>query len=106
MAERSPAQVLDVLARDRKLRVFVRGGKLEALPSRRSTRLALLIEIAHAFEPGVRYSEREVNRVLGAIHPDYAALRRYLIDEDLMERAQGMYWRIGGPVLSDDGQVG
>lgn len=98
MAELSPDQILDALARDQKLRGFVRDGKLEALPAKRSRRLELLYEVAQAFEPGVRYTEREVNSRLAAIHPDYAALRRYLVDEDLMDRSGGEYWRIGGPV--------
>ena len=29
---------------------------------------------------------------------DVAAVRRYLVDEHLLERADGQYWRIGGPV--------
>jgi hypothetical protein len=31
-------------------------------------------------------------------HPDVAALRRYLVDEGLVTREVGMYWRSGGPV--------
>jgi hypothetical protein len=101
MAELSPPQILASLAQDRSLRVFVRDGKLETLPAKWSRRRQLLLEVAQAFEPGVRYPEREVNRRLAAIHPDYASLRRYLVDEELMERAGGggEYWRCGGPVL-------
>jgi hypothetical protein len=58
----------------------------------------LLAEVAQAFEPGVRYPERAVNQVLAAIYPDFAALRRCLVDEEFMDRAGGEYWRIGGPV--------
>ena len=35
--------------------------------------------------------------VLRAWHPDHAALRRYLVDELLLARDAGIYWRIGGP---------
>jgi len=45
----------------------------------------------------VRYPEREVDAMLRAWHPDHAALRRHLVDEDLLARDAGMYWRIGGP---------
>jgi hypothetical protein len=93
-----PASVLDALARDDKLRAFLRDGRIEVMPAKRSRRLLLLNEIARAFEPGVRYPESAVNRVLAAIYPDYAALRRYLVDEQLMDRAGGEYWRSGGPV--------
>jgi hypothetical protein len=100
MAELSPAEVLGVLARDQKLRVFVRDGKVESLPAKRSRRLELLNEVAQAFEPGVRYPEHEVNRRLAVIHSDYVALRRYLVDEQVLDREAGEYWRIGGPVPS------
>jgi hypothetical protein len=102
MPELSPSQILETLAGDRKLRGFVRDGKLDHVPAQWSRRRQLLMEVAQAFEPGVRYPEPEVNSRLAAIHPDYASLRRYLIDEELMDRAGGggEYWRIGGPVLS------
>jgi hypothetical protein len=80
------------------LRAFVRDGQLTSLPATRGKRRVLLEHIAAAFEPGVRYSEKDVNAVLRAWHPDYAALRRYLVDEELLAREGGRYWRIGGPV--------
>jgi hypothetical protein len=60
----------------------------------------LLGEVVQVFEPGIRYPERDVNELLGALFDDYAALRRYLVDEALLERAAGEYWRIGGQVRS------
>ena len=99
MTEPGITSVLDALARDSRLSVFLRDGRIEAMPAKRSRRLLLLGEVAQAFEPGVRYPEREVNRVLGAMFSDYAALRRYLVDEHLMSRDHGEYWRSGGPVL-------
>ncbi|HEY7325670.1 MAG TPA: DUF2087 domain-containing protein [Streptosporangiaceae bacterium] len=98
MREASAAEVLGALADNVQLRGYLRGGAIEAIPAKRAKRLLLLAEVAQAFEPGVRYSERQVNDVLRALHPDYAALRRYLIDEQFMDRAAGEYWRIGGPV--------
>jgi hypothetical protein len=98
MPESTKASVMDVLARDVKLSGFVRDGRIERMPAKRSRRLLMLNEAALAFEPGVRYPESEVNRVLGEMFSDHAALRRYLVDEQLLERANGEYWRIGGPV--------
>jgi hypothetical protein len=92
---------MDALARDVRLSGFIRDGRIEAMPAKWSRRLLLLNEVAQAFEPGVRYPESEVNRVLGDIFSDYAALRRYLVDEQLLDRADGEYWRIGGPVHSE-----
>jgi hypothetical protein len=57
--------------------------------------------LAQEFEPGRRYTEREVNEVLGRWHSDVAALRRYLVDEGLLDREPGIYWRSGGPVDVD-----
>jgi hypothetical protein len=98
MAEATPADVLDALARDVRLRAFLRDGKIDAMPAKLSRRRELLAEVSQAFEPGVRYPERQVNDVLGALFPDYAALRRHLVDEEFLDRADGEYWRIGGPV--------
>jgi hypothetical protein len=77
---------------------FFVGGRLQAVPVKRSKRLVVLDHLARAFEPGVRYPESEVNARLQVFHPDYAMLRRYLVDEDFMTRDHGIYWRTGGSV--------
>ena len=58
----------------------------------------MLEHIVACFEPGVRYPERAVDAILRAWYDDYVTLRRYLIDEDLMARENGLYWRAGGYV--------
>jgi hypothetical protein len=80
------------------LDAFVRDGRITSIPSSRSKRLVLLDWLAQNFEPGQRYTEAEVNAILERHHPDTASLRRYLVDEDLLDRAAGEYWRIGGTV--------
>lgn len=82
----------DVLAR------FFSGRQLLEIPAQRSKRLVVLERLALEFEPGRRYREPEVNKALGAFHPDHASLRRYLVDEGFMDRAAGEYWRSGGRV--------
>src|ERR1700710_748531 len=77
---------------------FVRDGRLTSIPSQHSKRLVVLRHLVRVFEPGVRYPEREVNALLGVWHPDVAALRRYLVDEALLSRESGIYWRSGGYV--------
>ncbi len=52
--------------------------------------------LAAHFEPGRQYTERQVDEMLLRFHPDYCALRRYMVEEELMERRDGMYWRAGG----------
>ena len=83
---------------DAVLRAFLRDGRLVSIPAQRSKRLVVLEHLVHVFEPGVRYPERQVNALLAAWHPDVAALRRYLVDEALLTRDAGVYWRSGGYV--------
>lgn len=80
------------------LRNFVADGRLQAIPTQRSKRRLVLDWLASRFEPGEVYHEPEVNRILAVVHADVAALRRYLVDEDFMERRDGFYWRTGGSV--------
>ena len=85
------------LVRDAVDRWFDAGG-LVAIPVKRGKRLPVLSRLAQEFEPGVYYSERDVNETLRAFHPDVAALRRYLVEEGFMSRTPGgfAYWRSGG----------
>ena len=83
-------------ARAAVLRAFFRDGRLVRVPAQRTKRLMVLDKLARDFDPGVRYPELEVNQKLTAYHPDYAALRRYLVEEDFLARENGVYWRAGG----------
>ncbi|MFC6082433.1 DUF2087 domain-containing protein [Sphaerisporangium aureirubrum] len=85
-------------AEDRVIQTFLVEGRLRAIPTRREKRLVVLDYIARVFEPGVRYPEKDVNVALRAFHDDYAALRRYLVDEGMLARAHNVYWRTGGSV--------
>lgn len=98
MTDLDPRPVLDALARDPQLQVFLGDGMIETMPARQSRLRLLLDQIAQAFEPGIRYSEQNVSEFLGSLHPDYAALRRYLVDEEFLSRSGGQYWRSGGTV--------
>ena len=99
-AESAPAPVplSDDPAEDAVLSAFVRNGRLTSIPAQRSKRLVVLDHLVRVFEAGVRYPEREVNALLAVWHPDVAALRRYLVDEGLLSREAGVYWRTGGYV--------
>jgi hypothetical protein len=78
------------------LRRFIRNGRLMSIPMARSKRLVILDHLSQEFEPGWRYTEKDVNEILGDYHEDVAALRRYLVDEGFMAREAGEYWRTGG----------
>lgn len=56
----------------------------------------MLDHLAQAFEPGEVYPEAAVNQVLQRFHPDHAALRRYLVENQFLTREDGYYWRSGG----------
>ena len=91
-----PEPLSDDPAEDAVLSAFVRDGRLVSIPAQRTKRLVVLDHLVRVFEPGVRYPEREVNALLAVWHPDVAALRRYLVDEGLLSREAGLYWRSGG----------
>jgi hypothetical protein len=83
------------------LRPYIRDGRISVMPAKRTARLVLLDQVAQAFEPGRRYPELAVNEVLKAFYDDHAALRRYLVDEQLLSRTpDGTYWRSGGTVTT------
>jgi len=77
---------------------FIKNGRLVTMPSKRSKLRPVLDHIAQEFEPGRTYPETEVNDILTRYNDDYAALRRYLVDEGFMTREAGSYWRSGGTV--------
>jgi hypothetical protein len=83
---------------ERVLRQYFRAGQLREIPAKHSKRLIILERLALEFEPGVRYPEREVNRILRPFHDDHVTLRRYLVDEGFLSRERGEYWRSGGRV--------
>lgn len=77
----------------RVFRHYVDGEHLKALPDNYEEQMIILHWLAEHFQVGIRYPEREVNQVLERHYPDYALLRRYLVDNRMMQRAGGLYWR-------------
>lgn len=70
-------------------------GRLKAIPAQYKKLKAILSYVVEAFEPGIRYSEKQVNEMLSRYHDDTARLRRELVEEGLMRRegGGGEYWR-------------
>lgn len=83
--------------RDAVLRAFLaEDGSLRSVPTRATKRLVVLDHVAQAFPIGQSWPEDEVNTILRRFHPDVAALRRYLVDGEFLDRRDGRYWRSGG----------
>ncbi len=70
-------------------------GRLMEIPTQEERLMAILRHIVQVFEPGRHYTEKQVNQALTRFHEDYASLRRYLVDRQLISReATGAsYWR-------------
>lgn len=76
------------------------GGRLVAIPRRAGRREQLLDHLARTlFEPGRTYTEPEVNEALAAVHEDFPALRRYLVESGRLTRTRdgGSYRRAEPP---------
>jgi predicted DNA-binding protein YlxM (UPF0122 family) len=87
-------EALDLNAYDRKvLRDYVENGRLKSIPRQWKKRDVIVRFLAEQFEPGQRYTEKEVNEIIGRIHEDYATFRRELVDGRYMARDREVYWR-------------
>lgn len=90
------AAEIDADAYDRKvIRDFTfPDGRIKAIPTQRKKIDAILRYVLPAFEPGVRYSEKQVNEILSRYYQDTATLRRELVDSQILSRQSsgGEYW--------------
>jgi len=84
--------------REKVLRAFLIDGRVVGFPRKPSRKEILLDVIAQLFEPGVRYTELEVNALLRSLTDDYVTARRYLVDFGMLSREASVYWRSGGSV--------
>ena len=71
-------------------------GTLKQLPPQGNKLLVVLNFLVDAFAFDTNYTEKEVNTILRRFHVDTAALRRYLVDNGLMDRESDgtRYWRV------------
>jgi predicted transcriptional regulator len=94
------AQDVDRTSYDRKvLAAFSRpDGSFKAFPVQEKKFLVLLRHVVQAFEPGKKYTEKQVNQTLSRFHEDTAQLRRGLVEYQLMARdtvvGGSKYWRL------------
>ena len=74
-------------------------GRLKSIPAQRKKLEVILRYVARSFEAGVRYSEKQVNQILGRYHEDTATLRRELVGYRMLDRQGGEYWK---PTISKE----
>lgn len=74
------------------VRSFFDGRRLRSIPAKRRPRVVVLLELLRRFEPGRRYSEREVSAVLAEAYDDFAYLRRELVDYGYLSRDAYEFW--------------
>ncbi|SRR5579883_368399 len=79
---------------DKVLKSFLLGDLVTEIPASRKKRLVILKWLVKKFEMGLTYPEREVNEIIQRHHPDCATLRRELIGYQMMQRENGLYWRL------------
>ncbi len=80
--------------RKKVLHTFFRYNKVIKMPVGRKKRRVILDEIAQAFEVGKQYPEREVNLIISDYHDDYCFIRRAMIEEKILARENGIYWKL------------
>jgi predicted transcriptional regulator len=91
------AEDADIDAFDRKvLREFLTPeGRIKAFPAQEKKLLVLLRLAIQAFEMDRRYTEKEINEIIKQrFNEDSASIRRHFIEYKLMQRENGLYWRI------------
>jgi hypothetical protein len=75
-------------------KAFFEYGKLKQIPMSNKKRYIILRELVKDFEFDKKYTEDEVNAILVKYNDDVAALRRYMVEEKLLDRTPGIYWRV------------
>lgn len=80
---------------------FEADGTLKALPTQHKKLMVILRYLVQNFEVGPRYPEKQVNEILRKYHEDTAALRRYMVDNGLLARENGIYWKPETPAAPE-----
>ena len=80
--------------RQRVLRHYTNGPRLKALPENEAELREIARWLTDLFDGDVSYPEKEVNSRLQEAHPDYAEMRRLLVDYGFMTRSRGIYRKV------------
>ena len=75
---------------------FTKGpdGPMSTFPKKEKRKVAVLRHIAGRFSREARYTEKEVNEIIKTAYPDYATIRRYLVEYGFLDRKKdgSSYW--------------
>ena len=85
--------------KDEVLDRYFKNGRLiiTTFPAKEKKKIIILQKIMENFEPGVNYTEKEVNEILQQFYEDYVTVRRYLIQYGFMGRDKtGANYRVKG----------
>jgi len=79
-------------------RYFLEGESLslKSFPKKQKAKLVVLNRIAELFDRAKRYTEKEVNAILGGVYEDHVTIRRYLIEYGFLARKPdgSEYWLV------------
>lgn len=80
---------------DNNIDKFFCGDVLICYPRKIAMKYMVLEKIVKNFEPGKKYTEKEVNDILKKVYDDYILLRRSLVESCLLCRTEDgrQYWR-------------
>jgi len=69
-------------------------GPLKTFSIKEKNKLVVLQEIVKRFRGEQNYTEKEINQILKLVYPDFATLRRYLIEYGFLDRTPdgSQYW--------------
>lgn len=90
-----PAPDID-LASKKILKAYLKAdGSIRQIPTQPAKLSVILDYLIQAFNPGMNYTEKEVNQILRRFHEDTAGLRRDLVDANMLARESdgSRYWR-------------
>jgi DNA-binding transcriptional ArsR family regulator len=71
---------------------FFDGPKLRNMPSKDKDKELVLEAILRRLPAQAEIAEKDLNAVLKEIYPDFATLRREMVDHKYLERNAGVYW--------------
>ncbi len=91
------AEIEEDAYRQKVLKTFFKHGRLTQIPAQLKKRLIIYERLVQEFEPEREYTELEVNQILLEFNEDVAAIRRALVEHELMSREKGIYRRVAEP---------